>query len=173
MAARNPVPDRSAVPPSPPAASPGVLTAGNIAVFALLLAAEAAVLTVMLRRVRAPEETVSGGSLSRSEYHDLPAVTVAVRPARPDIQVSLTLRVEASLLLEGDPADRARARDLVRNEDAKVRDEIGRVVGSLNADQALDPGNRARLKDRLRSALNQSVFRQEIVREVVFRYYGP
>lgn len=168
--ARTPAP---AAPPAPPEPLPGVLTAQNVALFAVLLAAEAILLVLILRRVEGPDPAVQARDISHIEYIDLESVVVPVHPSKSGLDINLALRVEASILVTGTGGERARARDLVRTLSPKIRDEIARTVGAQTAEQAVDPGNRERIKDRLRAALNQAVFREETVKEVVFRYYGP
>ncbi|MBI2919472.1 MAG: flagellar basal body-associated FliL family protein [Planctomycetes bacterium] len=163
----------TAAPPPPPEPLPGVLTPQNVALFAVLLVAEAVLLVLMLRRVEGPDPAIQARDISNIEYIDLDPVVVPVHPSRSGIDINLALRVEASLLVSGTGGERARARELVRSLTPKIHDEIARTVGAQTAEQAVDPGNRERIKDRLRAALNQSVFREDIVEEVVFRYYGP
>jgi len=150
-----------------------MLTSGNVALFAVILVIEAVLLTLLLRRIDGPETVVQNRDLSRLEYIDLESVIVPVRHGKPGSEINLTVRVDASILVTGSTSDRARARDQVRALAPKIADEIARTVGEQTADQAVDPGNRERIKDRLRAALNQSVFRENMVQEVVFRYYGP
>jgi flagellar basal body-associated protein FliL len=156
--------------PAPPRAG---LTPQVVAMFALILVAEAVLLTLMLRRVEGAREIVQGRDLARMEYVDLETVNVPVKSARAATDVVFPIRVEASVLVVGDGPERTRAKEEIGLSRQKIADEVARTVGALSAEQAVDPGNRERLKDRLRSALNQSVFKREVVQEVVFRYYGP
>lgn len=160
-----------AAPPEPspriPALSPQVLAA-----FAVFLVLEALLIVALVRRVEGPAP-VAAADFSQQEYVDLQSATVPVHSSKAGLDVHINIRVEASILVTGSGGDRAKARDAVRLNGPKIADEIARTVGTMTAEQAVDPGNRERLKDRLRIALNQAVFREELAREVVFRYYGP
>ncbi|KAF0244340.1 MAG: hypothetical protein FD180_2597 [Planctomycetota bacterium] len=162
----------TAAPPSPPARS-AALSPQNITLFAVFLVLEALLIVALLRRVEGPPVAASSADFSRQEYIDLESTSVPVHSSKSGLDVHITIRVEASILVTGDGGERAKARDAVRANAPKIADEIARTVGAQSAEQAVDPGNRERLKDRLRAALNQSVFREEIAKEVVFRYYGP
>ncbi len=161
-----------AVPPSPPPVRGAALSPQNIAIFAVFLVLEAVLIVALLRRVEGPAPVVAA-DFSNQEYIDLDTTTVPVHSSRPGLDVRINIRVEASILVAGSGTERAKARDMVRSMAPRISDEIARIVGVQSAEQAVDPGNRERLKDKLRSALNQSVFREDIAREVVFRYYGP
>jgi flagellar basal body-associated protein FliL len=158
--------------PGPPAAPPPGLTPGTVTLFGIFLLAEALLVVALLHRVEGPTAAAPPADFSRQEYIDLAPVTVPVVSSRPG-GVHLALRVEGSILATGDGAERARARDAVRDKSQAIADAIGKVVGEQTAEQAVDPGNRERVKDRIKAALNQGVFREEIAKEVVFRYYGP
>jgi hypothetical protein len=162
-----------ATPPNPPAPRPPALSPQNIALFAVFLVLEALLIVALLRRVEGPPAATTSADFSRQEYIDLDTASVPVHSSKPGLDVHITMRVEASILVTGDGAERAKARDSVRANGPKIADEIARTVGAQSAEQAVDPGNRERLKDRLRAALNQSVFHEETAKEVVFRYYGP
>lgn len=161
----------TAASPPPPRAT--ALSPQNITIFAVFLVLEALLIVALLRRVEGPPAAASTADFSRQEYIDLATASVPVHSSKSGLNVHITMRVEASILVTGDGAERAKARDAVRAQEKKIADEIARTIGAQSAEQAVDPGNRERLKDRLRAALNQSVFREEIVKEVVFRYYGP
>jgi hypothetical protein len=160
-------------PPLQPPAPRSALTPGTVAIFTLILVAEAAFLVFVLRRIESPYGAIDARDVSRTEYIDLEAAEVPVRPAPRGLDVRLKIRVEASLLLEGSGAERTRQRDLVRATAPKLREEIARVIGELTADEAVDPGNRDLIKERLKQAMNRNVFQEDVAREVVLRYYGP